>query len=76
MRGKYRLSGVDALARCWLFLLMKRGERKDIQLPEGAAQRRRIDRTLVKALARAFRWKRMLQAGGFATFAECERIAF
>ena len=28
------------------------------------------DNTLVKALARAFRWKRMLEAGEFATIAE------
>ena len=51
--------------------------------PEGAAQPRRTDsellkaplvraqrRTLVKALARAFRWKRMLESGEFATIAE------
>ena len=28
------------------------------------------DNTLVKALARAFRWKRMLESGEFATIAE------
>ena len=55
---------------------MKRGGQKEMPLPEGAAQPRRMDSTLVKALARAFRWKRMLQAGGFAIFAECEGIAF
>ena len=76
MRGKYRVSGGDALARCRAFLLVKRGGQKEMQLPEGAAQPRRIDSTLFKALARAFRWKRMPQAGRFATFAECERIAF
>src|SRR6056297_3233113 len=42
-----------------------------MQLPEGATtQPRRIDSTLVKALARAFRWKRMLESGDFATIAE------
>jgi hypothetical protein len=41
-----------------------------MQLPEGAAQLRRSDSTLVKALARAFRWKRMLESGEFATIAE------
>ena len=30
----------------------------------------RTDNTLVKALARAFRWKRMLESGEFATIAE------
>lgn len=41
-----------------------------MQLPEGAAQPRRTDNTLVKALARAFRWKRLLESGEFATIAE------
>jgi hypothetical protein len=41
-----------------------------MQLPEGATQPRRTDSTLVKALARAFRWKRMLESGEFATIAE------
>src|SRR5690606_2851364 len=43
---------------------------KEMQLPEGAVQPRRSDSTLVKALARAFRWKRMLESGEFATIAE------
>ena len=33
-------------------------------------QQRDADNTLVKALARAFRWKRMLDSGDFATIAE------
>lgn len=41
-----------------------------MQLPEGAAQEPRSDSALVKALARAFRWKRMLEEGQFATIAE------
>lgn len=46
-----------------------------MQLPEGAAQLRRTDSTLVKALARAFRWKRLLESGEFATIAElAERV--
>ncbi|WP_456119799.1 hypothetical protein [Thalassococcus profundi] len=52
------------------FRIVKRGGRKEMQLPEGATQSRRTDNTLVKALARAFRWKRMLQSGEFATIAE------
>ena len=43
------------------FRVVKRGWRKEMHLPEGAAQPRRTDNTLVKALARAFRWKRMLE---------------
>ncbi len=41
-----------------------------MQLPEGATQPRRTDSTLVKALARAFRWKRMLESGEFASASE------
>lgn len=52
------------------FRIVKRGGRKEMQLPEGAAQPRRKDSTLVKALARAFRWKRMLDSGEFTTIAE------
>jgi hypothetical protein len=49
---------------------MKRGGRKEMQLPEGVTHSRRTDNTLVKALARAFRWKKMLESGEFATIAE------
>lgn len=52
------------------FRIVKRGGRKEMQLPEGVAHSRRTDNTLVKALARAFRWKRMLESGEFATIAE------
>lgn len=52
------------------FRIVKRGGRKEMQLPEGATHPRRTDSTLVKALARAFRWKRMLESGEFATVSE------
>ena len=52
------------------FRIMKRGGRKEMQMPEGSARPRKIDSALVKALARAFRWKRMLESGEFATIAE------
>ena len=52
------------------FRVVKRGGRKEMQLPDSAAQPRRTDNTLVKALARAFRWKRMLESGEFSTIAE------
>ena len=52
------------------FRLVKRGGRKEMQLPDGASAQREIDNTLVKALARAFRWKRMLESGEFTTIAE------
>lgn len=60
------------------FRVVKRGGRKEMQLPEGATQPQLADSTLVKALARAFRWKRMLESGEFATIAELaerEKIA-
>ncbi len=52
------------------FRLVKRCRRKEMQLPEGATQPQRTDNTLVKALARAYRWKGMLESGEFATIAE------
>lgn len=52
------------------FRLVKRGGRKEMQLPSGTQARARPDDTLIKALARAFRWKKMLQTGDLATVAE------
>jgi hypothetical protein len=60
------------------FRLVKRGGRKEMVLPAGAAQSPKMDNTLVKALARAFRWMRMLESGEFATIADMadsEKIA-
>ncbi|MDP2737961.1 MAG: hypothetical protein Q8O82_04430 [Pseudorhodobacter sp.] len=61
------------------FRIVKRGGRKEIQLPLGASTPRpRADSTMVKALARAFRWRKMLESGEFATvteLAEKERMA-
>uniref|UniRef100_UPI004047B6AD hypothetical protein n=1 Tax=Yoonia sp. TaxID=2212373 RepID=UPI004047B6AD len=52
------------------FRLVKRGGRKEMHLPDGASNQRKMDNTLVKALARAFRWKRILESGEFTTMAE------
>jgi hypothetical protein len=52
------------------FRIAQRGGRKEMQQPDSAMNLRRTDNTLVKALARAFRWKRMLESGEFATIAE------
>jgi len=52
------------------FRVVKRGGRKEMRLPEGATQPRRTDSTLIKALGRAFRWKRILESGEFATIAD------
>ncbi len=52
------------------FRLVKRGGRKEMQMPDGASGQSKMDNTLVKALARAFRWKRILESGEFTTIAE------
>ena len=46
-----------------------RGGRKFVVTPDGAewAPRPRVDNAMVKALARAFRWRRMLDDGAYAT---------
>ena len=52
------------------FRSVKRGGRKEMQMPDHVRPERMPDSTLVKALARAFRWKQMLESGEFATIAE------
>ncbi len=52
------------------FRIVKRGGRKEMQMPDRVRPERMPDSTLIKALARAFRWKRMLESGEFATIAE------
>ena len=49
------------------FRFVKRGGRKEMQMPPGVLTPRKTDNTLVKAMARAFRWKQMLESGAFAT---------
>ncbi len=51
------------------FSVRKRGGRKLVITPDGTAERPRprIDSALVKALARAHRWQRMLESGRFAS---------
>jgi len=51
----------------------KRGGRKIIVAPDGTPwgpRRPQIDSTMVKALARAFRWRRMLESGTVGTVIE------
>ncbi|MGG5821906.1 hypothetical protein [Falsiroseomonas sp. HW251] len=47
-----------------------RGGRKAMLTPGLLALERRQDITLIKAVARAFRWRRMLESGRFATINE------
>jgi hypothetical protein len=54
------------------FKFRKRGGRKLVVTPDGAewAPRPRVDNAMVKTLARAFRWRRMLDKGVCATIEE------
>jgi hypothetical protein len=53
----------------------KRGGRKLVVTPDGApsAPRPRVDNAMVKALARAFRWRRQLDEGVHATLDDLAR---
>jgi hypothetical protein len=61
--------------------LRQRGGRKLVVTPEGTSAwtppRARIDTAMVKAIARAFRWRKMLENGQYSTLreiAEAEKI--
>ena len=63
------------------FAIRKRGGRKLVITPDGIcaapAARARVDSALLKALARGFRWRRLLETGDFSTIeeiAEAENI--
>ena len=61
------------------FSLVKRGGRREMVLPPSATAATTIDGTPVKALARAFRWKRMLDSGAFTSVTEIaahEKLSF
>ena len=50
--------------------IRKRGGRKTMIAPNILAMPARVDVTLVKALARAFRWRRLLEDGSYSTIKE------
>ena len=56
------------------FAIRKRGGRKLVLTPDGTAvspqPRPRVDSTLLKALARGFRWQKMLREGDYQTLEE------
>ncbi len=63
------------------FAIRKRGGRTLVITPDGVtsapAPRTRVDSALLKALARGFRWRKLLDTGHFATIqeiAEAENI--
>ena len=56
------------------FTIRKRGGRKQVITPDGASTwvspRTRIDNTMIKAIARGFRWRRLLETGVYGTIEE------
>jgi hypothetical protein len=54
--------------------LRKRGGRKLVVVPEGttpyAPQRARVDNAMVKAIARAHRWRHLLETGAYASITD------
>ena len=61
--------------------LRRRGSRKLVLAPDGTPKapsaRARIDNALVKAVARAYRWRKLIETGVYATIeeiAEAEKI--
>jgi hypothetical protein len=82
MKGvESRLDGSTLVVRI-LMRFQCRGGRKRIVAPDGSelvpSSNSQPDRTLVKALARAWRWQRVLENGEYGTLAElsaAERIS-
>src|SRR5258708_35631023 len=70
------LTGDGRTVTVWIPMsIRRRGGRKLVLAPDGttntwAAPCRRIDNAMVKAIARAFRWREMLENGTHATIAE------
>jgi hypothetical protein len=55
------------------FAIRKRGGRKLVLVPGGndtVLGRPRVDNAMIKALARAFRWRRLLESGAYDTIEE------
>ena len=56
------------------FTIRKRGGRKQVITPDGASAwvspRARIDSTMIKAIARGFRWRKLLETGVYGTLEE------
>jgi hypothetical protein len=79
-RIETRLDGMTLVVRIPM-RFQRRGGRKRIVAPDGSelapTSKPQPDGTLVKALARAWRWQRMLEEGRFASIrelAEAERV--
>ncbi len=76
-----RLQPVETISVHVPFVIRRYGGRKRVVTPNGEAaaiEKACVDSTLVKALARAFRWKKMLESGQFTNItelAEHEKLA-
>jgi hypothetical protein len=72
-RAETRLDGTTLVVRIPM-RFQRRGGRKRIVAPDGSqivpTSQPRPDSTLVKALARAWRWQRMLDGGVYASVSE------
>jgi hypothetical protein len=59
------------------FVVRRRGGRRHIVCPEGAMpyvpSRSQVDTTLVKALGRAFRWRKLLETGVYDSIGDIAR---
>ena len=71
-RGRRVTADADTITIHIPMTFRKRGGRKMVVTPDGApwAPRPRVDNAMVKALARAFRWQRMLDEGVCGTIEE------
>jgi hypothetical protein len=62
------------------FAIRKRGGRKLVITPDGTvgapAPRARVDSALIKALARGFRWRKLLETGDFTTIEEIAKAEY
>ena len=74
MMGSVGKHGNDSITIHVPMTFRKRGGRKQVITPEGASSwapaRARVDSTIIKAVARAFRWRRLLETGVYATVEE------
>ena len=56
------------------FTIRKRGGRKQVITPDGASAwvspRVRVDSTMIKAIARGFRWRKLLETRAYGTIEE------
>jgi len=69
----HRQKPVETISVHVPFAIRKYGGRKQVLTSNGepaVIEKARVDSTLVKALARAFRWKKILESGRFATITE------